>query len=436
MSKEIVLPWGGEGNISFKLPQKWNLRAVLEPAHPPVISDVVAETEKVLNNPIGMPPLKEFARGKKKACVLIDDRTRPTPVHLILPGVIKELNMAGVEDSNITILITLGTHREMTAEEIKERVGAEIVSRLKVINHNFMDKSQNVHVGVTPTHKIPVTFNKLVVEADIVVSIGCIEAHEQAGVGGGYKNFMPGVAGPEPIYATHTAKFQKPLRISSAGCPKEMCRFRQAVDEAGALLGPKVFIVNAVLDPVNPVALVAGDPIKAHEEGRKIYEKMAGVKLDEPADIVIADARPLDCDLRVSMKAWFNASPALKKGGLFITVSAVPDGLGDLRVPDKLPKGAKTLIRKIPLAVLEPIATRINTSPDQSAGTISLMKLLKTVSNWFYLCSMPDGVPALRAMGITFFKDIETLIREAEKVKPSGDVVVLPHAGASFIAWS
>lgn len=436
MSKEVVLPWGRESSISFKLPQKWNLKAVLEPTHPPVISDVVTETEKVLNNPIGMPPLKEFARNKKKACILIDDRTRPTPVHLILPSVLKELNQAGIENSNIKILITLGTHREMTDEEIKERVGAQLVSSFQIVNHNFMDKSQIVPVGVTPTHKIPVTFNKLVVEADIVVSIGCIEAHEQAGVGGGYKNLMPGVAGPEPIYATHTAKFQKPLRISSAGCPREMCRFRQAVDEAGALLGTKTFIVNAVLDPVRPVALVAGDPIKAHDEGRKIYEKMASVKLDEPADIVIADARPLDCDLRVSMKAWFNASPALKKGGLFITVSAVPDGLGDLRVPDKLPRGTKTLIRKIPMALLEPIAARINTSPDQSAGTISLMKLIKTVSNWFYLCSMPEGVPALRAMGISFFKDIETLLRHAEIVKHRGNVVVLPHAGASFIAWS
>jgi hypothetical protein len=88
------------------------------------------------------------------------------------------------------------------------------------------------------------------------------------------------------------------------------------------------------------------------------------------------------------------------------------------------------------MAVLEPIAMRINTSPDQSAGTISLMKLLKTVSNWFYLCSLPDGVPALRAMGITFFRDIENLIKEAQRVKPTGDVVILPHAGASFIAWS
>ncbi len=433
--EKVRLPWGKDDSLVFSFPEGWKLRAVLQPESPSKLPKLDDEVDRAMKNPIGSPPLHEFARRGRTACVLIDDRTRPTPVRAVLPRVIQELNQAGVPDKDMVILITLGTHRDMTEEEIAERAGPEIVKRIRTVNHHYLDKDEIVFVGKSPTHGVPVTINKQVVESDTIVSVGCIESHEQAGVGGGFKNFMPGVAGPEPIHFTHTAKFQKPERISSSGMPKERCRFRQAVDECGALLGPKVFIVNTVLDPIRTVAVVAGDPVKAHEEGRKIFERMAAVQLDEPASVVIADAHPLDIDLRTSMKACFNASAALEPGGLLITVSKVPESLGDLRLPESLPSITKWIIRNIPQKLLEPLATRINTSPDQAAGSVSLMKILKTAEAWLYLTSMTSGVSALQAMGIEFFTDMTALLERAHKIKPRADVVILPKAGASFIAW-
>jgi len=135
------------------------------------------------------------------------------------------------------------------------------------------------------------------------------------------------------------------------------------------------------------------------------------------------------------MKACFNASPALKPGGLFIMVSAAPEGLGDLRLPDDLPGAAKFVIKNTPMRFMETLAMRINKSPDQAAGAVSLMKLIKTAGRWLYLTSIPDGVPALKAMGIEFFNDITALLDCAKEAKPEADVVILPQAGASFIAW-
>jgi nickel-dependent lactate racemase len=431
----ISLPWGKTDTIEFQVPQGWNIKDILQPQSPPEIPEMQAELDKAMNNPVGLPRLKEFARRGKTACVVIDDRTRPTPVSMLIPRVIQELNQAGVKDEDITILIALGTHRFMTEDEIAERIGPDIPGRIRIVNHDYMNKSEIVSVGKTPTHGVPVTFNRLVKEADTVVSIGCIESHEQAGVGGGHKNLMPGVAGPEPIHFTHNASFQKPERISSSGMPRERCRFRQAVDECGGLLGDKVFIVNTVLEPIRTVAIVAGDPIKAHAEGRKIFESMAAVSLPERAEVVIADAHPLDLDLRTSMKACFNASAALARGGLFITISRAPEGLGDLRLPASLPPGARAIIKKAPLKALELLSSRINTSPDQAAGSVSLMKILKAADAWLYLTSDTSGVKALQSMGIEFFTDLNSLAERAKEIKPNAEAVVLPKAGASFIAW-
>ncbi len=432
---QLSFPWGAGATLDFTLPEGWELKAVLKPNHPAALPELGAELGRALKNPIGSEPLSRFARRGKTACVVIDDRTRPTPVAGIMPRVLDELREAGLQDQDITILIALGTHRDMTEAEISERVGPGVARRVRVVNHKFDAPAVCVPAGKTRTDKIPVTFNRLLLESDTVVSIGCIEAHEQAGFGGGYKNLMPGCSGPEPIYHTHNARFQKPERISSSGMPRERCRFRRAVDECGELLGPKVFIVNAVLDPVRPVAIVAGHPVEAHAAGCKIYRDMASVRLDAPADVVIANTRPLDLDLRVSMKACFNASAALKPGGLFIMTSAAPEGLGDLRLPAKVPAGLKTIVKMMPLALLEPLAGLIKTSPDQAAGTISLLKILKTAQAWLYLTPVTDAVRPLAALGIEFFTEMDALMRRAQELRPKAQAVAMPQAGASFIAW-
>ena len=61
--------------------------------------------------------------------------TRPTPRERIIPVLLDELNQAGVPDKDITVLISLGTHRYMTNQEIEECYGKEVVERIAVVNH-------------------------------------------------------------------------------------------------------------------------------------------------------------------------------------------------------------------------------------------------------------------------------------------------------------
>jgi len=435
MGERVQLPWGDDETVTLTLPDGWNIKETLAPSRPRTIEDLDAELDRVMKSPTGLSPLGRFAKERgQTVCIVVDDRTRPTPVARILPRVVDELSDAGIRDEDMTVLIALGTHRDMTGEEIEKRLGAVMAKRLRVVNHRYDDPDQVRAVGKTPTHGVPTTFNKLVAEADTVVSIGCIEAHEQAGFGGGYKNLMPGVAGPEPIFFTHNAAFQKPPRISSSGMPREICKFRKAVDECGALLGDKVFIVNVVLDPVEPMAIVAGHPIKAHQEGARIYGEMASVELSEKCDVVLFSSNPLDVDLRVSFKACFNASAALKKGGLFVTVSRAPEGLGDLRLPDRLPSFAGTGVRMVPMKLLEKVGPKFNPSPDQAAGTVSLIKTLRLARDWLYLTTT-DGHPALSTLGIKFYNDPEEMMKRAGQIKPRAEVALLPRAGASYIGW-
>ena len=258
--QQVEIPWGGTETRRLALPEGWNVVSRLVPRSPASVPALEGEIERALRDPIGLPALAEFAREKGPACVVVDDRTRPTPVAAMLAAVIPELERAGMADGDINVLVATGTHRDMTEPELRERVGAAVFERHEVRNHHMFAPDELLSAGRTPTDGIEVHFNRWLVKAGTVVVIGCIEAHEIAGYGGGLKNLMPGCSGPAPVYLTHNPRFQRQERIGHSGMPRERCRFRRVIDECGALLGPKVFLVNAVMEGSRPVAIVAGDP--------------------------------------------------------------------------------------------------------------------------------------------------------------------------------
>ena len=51
----------------------------------PLLEDVDGSIRRALLEPIGSPPLPQLAIGKKSACILICDITRPVPNGLLLP---------------------------------------------------------------------------------------------------------------------------------------------------------------------------------------------------------------------------------------------------------------------------------------------------------------------------------------------------------------
>jgi nickel-dependent lactate racemase len=53
----------------------------------------------------------------KKTLILVDDGTRSTPQASILPILLDELNAAGAADSDISVMVALGTHRRWCSRE-------------------------------------------------------------------------------------------------------------------------------------------------------------------------------------------------------------------------------------------------------------------------------------------------------------------------------
>ena len=329
---QVTVPWGSE-ELRIALPEAWELLKVCEPAEAAGVGDIADEARRALAGPIGSPPLAEMARSAKKVLIVVDDISRPTPVHLFFPYVLEELERAGVTKKEITVITALGVHRDMTSEEMAGKVGPDGMAGLDWVNHRYNDPEGLVPLGKT-SRGTPVAFNKKALEADLIVSLGCIEPHVIAGFGGGYKNLFPGIAGAEGIGHNHRLN-ARPETFNMVGVDPERNPMRLDLEEAAGMLGKPVFIVNAVLNGALEVAsLVAGHPIAAHREGVRSSAAIFGVPVPEAADVLICNSFPMDADFRQSAKALANTIRAARPGGTVLACLRTAHGLGDAHLPN------------------------------------------------------------------------------------------------------
>jgi nickel-dependent lactate racemase len=86
-------------------------------------------------------------------------------------------------------------------------------------------------------------------------------------------------------------------------------------------------IVDAVMVGETVAELVAGDPEPAHHLGVQASRAFYGVPVEEPADVVAAEAFPTDIDLRQAIKAVCAADIVVRDGGVIVLGAECPEGV-------------------------------------------------------------------------------------------------------------
>lgn len=320
----ISLPYG-DRKLYFELDADCcDLVGVYEIVAPKDAAFHVAEAVvAALESPIGSPRLSEIASGARNVVVISDDATRLTPVSLMLPHILRELAAAGVADDDITVVMANGTHRAMTDEEIREKLGPEPAARLRVVNHDYR-ASDLVDMGSTPSG-VPITINRQVAEADLVIGIGSIVPHRYCGWSGGAKIVQPGVCGEATTVATHLM-ITKDASVRLGNAENVV---RHEMEAVAARAGLR-FIVNVALDATgNVVSVVAGDPVLAHREGVIHAEKVCAVRIPRAADVVVASSFPADMNFWQAGKAFYTSDLAVQDDGVIVLVSPAKEGIGE-----------------------------------------------------------------------------------------------------------
>ena len=323
--QKFAVPFGKE-KINFELPDEQVAGVLVSHAHdykaPKSEEELVADA---LANPIGSPKLSELAKGKKTCVIISSDHTRPVPSHVIMPQLLAELRK-GNPDIDITILIATGMHRPTTQEELVAKYGKEIAENEKFSIHVSRNDEVMVSIGTLPSGG-ECLINKLAANADLLVAEGFIEPHFFAGMSGGRKSVLPGIASKITVLANHCSEF-----IASPNARTGILKGNPIHEDMlyAAKAANLAFICNVVIDADKKViAAFAGDREEAHYAGVDFEMKLAGVK-PIPADIVITTngGYPLDQNIYQSVKGMTAAEATCKEGGVIIDVSSCSDGHG------------------------------------------------------------------------------------------------------------
>jgi len=323
---KLTLDYGKTG-LEVTLPDDRMLAPPLAIRPAPPMADPVAALEASLLKPIGTPPLSELARGKRSACIVICDITRPVPNKLLLPPILRTLEAAGVPREGISILIATGLHRPNEGDELVELVGAEIASTYRCVNHFGKDRDTHEYLGTTP-NGVPAWIDKTYMAAELKITTGLIEPHLMAGYSGGRKLICPGIAALETVKVWHGPKFLEHPNADAGiveGNPvhEENTRI--------ALMAGCDFIVNVCIDGKRQVTwLGAGDMIKAWEEGVNFCREVVKAGVPKAADIVVTSCAgyPLDTTWYQAVKGLTGALPIVKQGGTIVLAASLTEGLG------------------------------------------------------------------------------------------------------------
>ncbi|HEY3383934.1 MAG TPA: nickel-dependent lactate racemase [Vicinamibacterales bacterium] len=311
----------GAGDLTVDVPSA--RVSSIEPTFVHGLCDEAAAFRDGVRRPIGRPPLRDTVRSTERLAVAIPDLTRPLPSDRLLGWLLDELSH--VPDRNWVIVNGTGSHRINTEEELRAMVGAEVLSRVRVVNHSAHDPSGLRLAGRTADGR-PVNLNREWVEADRRIVLGFIEPHFMAGFSGGYKGVFPALADIDAIMHYH--------RASVIGDPRstwgrlEDNPTQEQIRANGSLL-PVDFCINVTLNRRREITgFFCGDVLDAHRRGCEFARATAMVRCPHPFPIVVTtnSGYPLDLNLYQTVKGMSAAAQIVETGGFILTASRCHDG--------------------------------------------------------------------------------------------------------------
>jgi nickel-dependent lactate racemase len=265
-------------------------------------AQLAEETAAVLAEPLGFPPLCQATVPGDRVALVVGEGV--PQIGILLAAVIEEL-LNTSDPSAVSVLCTRADRADCETE-LTARLTPEHRARLEVVTHEPHDHESCAYVAATQNGD-PIYLNRAIVDADVVVPIGCLRATGSAGYLGLHGTVFPRFSDE----AT-----QK--RFRSVVSAEELERQCREVDQVGWLLGV-LFTVQVVPGASDSVLhVLAGLATEVAARGSELCAAALRCELPQTADLVVAtiDGGP-------QQQTWENMGRALEAAGRAVSEEGV-----------------------------------------------------------------------------------------------------------------
>jgi len=409
----------GRGKLPVHLPEELQVTTIRKKPMP-VAADPAAELKASFLKPGPEAPLRELARHRKTACILICDITRPVPHGRLLPSLINELTAAGMSQESILILVATGLHRPNEGAELREVIGSESVYKaVRIANHFARDRKAHADLGKTPSG-IPILVDRRFVEADLRIVVGLVEPHFMAGYSGGRKLVIPGVAHSDTILKLHAGVILDHAKAANTvieGNPlhQEQLHMVRAIGE--------IFALNVVIDEERRIGFINFGPIEqSHLEAVAFMRSHAEVPCPRRFKTVVTTSAgyPLDKTYYQTVKGMVGVIDIVEPGGTIIIASECSEGMGS----PEFVEAQRVLCRLGPERFMSEIIARNHARIDEWQ-TQMLVKALRRANVRLYTTGLRPS--DLADIFVDPVVSIEKAVLESTKTHRDGHVAVVPE---------
>ena len=175
----------GDGEVVIPL-DEGQVLGELHGNHVPAAASIPDTLRAALENPIGLPPLRQWTKPGERVALVISDMSRFwMRQDKVIPPLVDYLrDECGIPEDHVTIIVANGTHDGGDEKELRTLVTDGVYDRVRVVNHDCLAKDL-VYLGTT-AHDTPVWINAEAAHADRVICLGACTHHVMAGFGGAF----------------------------------------------------------------------------------------------------------------------------------------------------------------------------------------------------------------------------------------------------------
>jgi nickel-dependent lactate racemase len=318
---EVWLPYG-KSDVSVKVRDE-DLLGTVQMNESMGSVNPQADIERAVRSPVSGKRLSETVHSDDTVVIVVG-MSEPKVIVTVLWSVLKELRLAGVKDSNVTVLVGSKAGASTNRDEIFSSV-TEDYREVKTVLHDHLARDA-VLLGETNSG-IAVYVNKAFAESRVRLLVGEISVDCLTGYTGGPETLLQGAAGIQTVRQCYAKIVDSNSKVGVTEQNPVFEDMRRIAEVARVDCA-----VDAVLNSRRElVAAFAGGLDDVFPQGARLIDEMCKVKIDRKAELAVVSAGgvPYDTDLYGAYRAIHTALDLVKKDGSLVFVAECAGGFGN-----------------------------------------------------------------------------------------------------------